>query len=193
MPTYIFKIQIVGVDPPINRVVKVSSENSFYLFHHIIQILFGWKNYHLYQFVFNNYRIADSRLVDENLGKYNDCKAIMLEDLFTKIGDKAIYEYDFGDRWIHLIELVYIESGPVCELLPIIISGSNSCPPEDCGGISGYKELKMILMDPKHEEFESYWEWVGINFNPTKFSLKTTESEIRKLNKIINGYEKGFE
>jgi hypothetical protein len=33
-----------------------------------------------------------------------------------------------------------------------VLDGDRSCPPEDCGGTSGYADLLDILLDPKHED-----------------------------------------
>ena len=49
--TFTFKIKIDGSSkPPIWRKVKVNSTISFDDFHLAIQVLFGWRNYHMYQF-----------------------------------------------------------------------------------------------------------------------------------------------
>ena len=50
MPTFTFFIKLIGTDPLVTRTFKVSSESSMYVLHHIIQVVMGWKNYHLYQF-----------------------------------------------------------------------------------------------------------------------------------------------
>ncbi|MHB9860235.1 IS1096 element passenger TnpR family protein [Streptomyces sp. YIM S03343] len=35
-----------------------------------------------------------------------------------------------------------------------------ACPPEDCGGPSGYSDFKGILADPAHEELHAMREWL---------------------------------
>ena len=192
MPTYTFKIDLLKTEPLVTRTFMVSSEISLYLMHHIIQGVMGWKNYHLYEFLIDGLKIADHRLVDNELGPITDCKLMMVEDIFTHIGKTAQYEYDFGDGWKHHLELIEISNEPLNEVLPIIISGENACPPEDCMGVHGYAELKEILKAPKHEEFESSWVWVGLKFNPLKFNKKAVEKELAKLNAHIQEYESGF-
>lgn len=44
---------------------------------------------------------------------------------------------------------------------PACLDGRRACPPEDCGGPWGYKELLKILADPSHEEHTARVEWVG--------------------------------
>lgn len=192
MPIYTFKIDLNETSPLVTRTFKVSSEISMYLMHQIIQEVMGWKNYHLYEFKIDGNKIADTRLLDEELGSITDCKTVMVEDVFTHLGKKCQYEYDFGDGWLHVLELIEISNNPVNVVLPIIVSGENACPPEDCGGVDGYAELKEILKNPKHEEFKSTWIWVGLQFNPFKFNIKATEKSLARLNANIQKYESGF-
>jgi len=55
---------------------------------------------------------------------------------------------------------------------PVCIEGKMNCPPEDCGGVWGYSDLLEILIDPKHEEYEDYIEWLGDDFDPNEFDLE---------------------
>lgn len=47
-----------------------------------------------------------------------------------------VYEYDFGDGWTHAIEIddVLDEEEPRLACLD-----ARACPPEDCGGVDGYR------------------------------------------------------
>lgn len=192
MPTFKFKIDLINTEPLVSRTIKVSSETTLYLMHHIIQTVMGWKNRHLYEFSINTLRFADSRLVDENYGDVTDVNIALLEDVFPKSGETAIYLYDFGDGWKHRLELIEISNAPQNELLPSFVSGQNACPPEDCGGSYRYKELLEFLADPAHEEYESTVECLGPKFNPNKLNRIKIEKELGILGAKIKGYEKGF-
>jgi hypothetical protein len=192
MPTYTFKVDLLNSEPLVTRTFKVSSETTLYLMHHIIQVIMGWKNYHLYEFSINNLLFADIRLVDEEFGDFTDVKAIQLEDVFSKTGTKATYLYDFGDGWKHQLELIEISNEPQNELLPAFISGQNTCPPEDCGGVYRYREIIEILADPSHEEYESIKEWLGPKINPIKLNSHSITKELGSLGAKIKIYEKGF-
>ena len=193
MPTLTFQIKLMGTEPLVTRTFKVSSESSMYVLHHIMQVVMGWKNYHLYQFEVGELVIADKRLWDEDeMGHITDAKEVSVGEVFTKVGNTAVYEYDFGDGWMHHLELVDRSIHPTQQVLPLVISGENACPPEDCGGIHGYKELLEVLKNPKHPEYRETIVWVGSTFNPTKFSVDARNKELGKLNKYIKEYEKGF-
>ena len=164
-----------------------------YVLHHIIQVVMGWNNYHLYQFEVGDLVIADKRLWDEDeMGPITDVKEVSVGDVFSELGTTAVYEYDFGDGWMHHLELVDRSIHPTQEVLPLVISGENACPPEDCGGIHGYKELLEVLKNPKHPEYGETKVWVGSTFNPTKFSVDACNKELGKLNKYMKEYETGF-
>lgn len=190
---FTFHIKLIGTEPLVTRTFNVSSESSMYTLHHIIQVVMGWKNYHLYQFEVGDLVIADKRLWDEDeMGPITDVKELSVGDVFTKVGTTAVYEYDFGDSWMHHLELVDRSIHPTQEVLPLVISGENACPPEDCGGIHGYKELLEVFKNPKHPEYKETREWVGSTFNPTKFNVDICNKELGKLNKYIKEYENGF-
>ena len=192
MPTYTFKIDLINTEPLVSRTIKVSSETSLYLMHHVVQTVMGWENRHLYEFTINNLRFADSRLVDEDFEDITDVKTVLLEDVFPKTGMAAIYLYDFGDGWKHQLELIEISNAPQNELLPSFVSGQNACPPEDCGGAYRYREIIEILADSMHEEHQSILEWLGPKFNPNTFNIIKIEKGIGVLGAKIKGYEKGF-
>jgi hypothetical protein len=163
-----------------------------YELHHIIQVVMGWTNSHLYQFNVGEEVIADTRLVDDELGPVTDVKGVMVTQVFTKVGNTLTYEYDFGDGWMHHLELVDQSTHSTHEVLPQIIGGENACPPEDCGGIHGYKELLDVLKNPKHPEYKSSKIWVGSAFDPMVCDLKTIQQKLGKLRKLIDEYEEGF-
>jgi hypothetical protein len=188
-----FHIKLIGTEPLVTRTFKVSAESSMYVLHHIIQVVMGWKNYHLYQFEVGELVIADKRLWDEEeMGPITDVKELSVGEVFTKVGTTAVYEYDFGDGWMHHLELVGRSIHPTQEVLPLVVSGENACPPEDCGGIHGYKELLEVLKNPKHPEYRETKVWVGSTFNPTKFNFEACNKELGRLKKYMKEYEEGF-
>ena len=152
----------------------------------------GWTNSHLYQFYVREQVIAYTRLVDDELGPVTDVKGLMVTQVFIKVGNTLTYEYDFWDGWMHHLELVDRSIHPTQEVLPLVVSGENACPPEDCGGIHGYKELLEVLKNPKHPECRETKVWVGSKFNPTKFSVDACNKELGKLNKYMKEYDKGL-
>lgn len=82
-----------------------------------------------------------------------------------------LYEYDFGDGWEHLIEVVDVRLPEPGTRYPRCLVGERACPPEDCGGPYSYLELLAALADPKHPEHEELAEWIGGKFDAEAFDL----------------------
>ena len=77
-----------------------------------------------------------------------------------------LYEYDFGDGWNHLVTLERIREVDAETAYPRCVAGARACPPEDCGGPSGYQNLLSTLADPGHPEHEEFRRWVPKDFDP---------------------------
>ena len=48
---YQFKVTLNGSKPPIWRRIQVRSDTTLYKLHRILQVVMGWSDYHLHQFV----------------------------------------------------------------------------------------------------------------------------------------------
>ena len=150
-------------------------------FHKIIQTSMGWKNSHLHHFI-KNQTFYSERLYDDDLWDdfdNVDYRKIKISDLLKEENEKIIYEYDFGDSWNHDIILEKILTRDNQLKYPICLSGKMNCPPEDCGGIGGYSEMLEILKQPDHEEYESYIEWLGGEFDPEYFNMNEVNEMLK--------------
>lgn len=140
-------------------------------FHKVIQTSMGWTNSHLHQFIKDN-TFYSARMQDDDFWDEMDnvdYKNMKLSDLLKKEKEKMVYEYDFGDGWEHDIILEKILPVDKNTKYPVCLAGKMSCPPEDCGGVWGYADMLEILKDPDHEEYETYVEWLGGEFDPEYF------------------------
>ena len=92
----------------------------------------------------------------------------------------AMYAYDFGDDWEHVI--VHEGMEPVEESLtyPRCVSGARRGPPEDCGGVHGYAEFLQAIARPNHPEHESLLQWAGGSFDPDAFMPAVVFDDPRK-------------
>lgn len=181
------KIQLRGVTkPPIWRKVEVSATDTFYDLHNIIQGAMGWYNAHLHQFIIGHNYIGLPDPYDDFMEK-KDSRKIKLGQVFTTIKDKITYEYDFGDGWEHLITLEAINEAEKNVTYPRLKQGKSACPPEDCGGVWGYIDLRAAINDPKHESYEDLREWMEMEedeaFDPKEFDLEEHQSDMMALYK----------
>ena len=174
---YQFKILLQGSNPPIWRRIQVPDSYSFYGLHVAIQDSMGWEDYHLHEFNIQNPRASgeDNIGIPDDSGWGGDILPGWKKKLsyyFSLQNPTALYRYDFGDGWEHLITLEKIFPAEEKTTYPQCIKGKRACPPEDCGGVWGYKNLLEILDDPKHEEYKCRLEWLGDNFDAEKFDPK---------------------
>lgn len=76
-------------------------------------------------------------------------------DYRVKLSDflpaKVKYIYDFGDHWVHNIEVLReIENFP--QNYPLCVEGEGESPPEDVGGERGYEEFMKVIGNPTHPD-----------------------------------------
>lgn len=173
---YQFKITLKGIRPPIWRRIQVPSTYSFAQLHHAIQRAMGWYDEHLHEFRIlrpdtgleaaiglpDANSFADEEVLDERRQK--------IAKYFSLANPKALYIYDFGDDWEHMVVLEKILPPGDGVVYPICITGKRACPPEDCGGVWGYAELLEVLANPAHPRHQELKEWVGGEFDPEAFS-----------------------
>jgi hypothetical protein len=183
MTNKIYQIQIAlrNFKPKIWRRILIPSDFFLSDFHKVIQTTMGWTNSHLNQFIKNRtfYSVKhpdDDMWSDMDNVDYKKKKTRILDLLRTE-KDKIIYEYDFGDGWEHDIILEKILPVDSNIKYPICVTGKMNCPPEDCGGVWGYADMLEILKQPDHEEYKSFIEWLGDEFDPEYFD----KDEINEL------------
>lgn len=91
-------------------------------------------------------------------------------DLRRGCGTVATYAYDFGDDWHHVVLHEGFEPIRKGATYPVCVAGAGRCPPEDCGGISGYEELLRVLADPSDEGHKAMLDWTGGRIDPHEFN-----------------------
>jgi hypothetical protein len=180
------KVTLLDTKPPIWRRVLVDGRSSLDHVHEVIQAAFGWWNYHLHEFEVGRtrYGVPDP---DEDWGepprdeRHTRLRAIAAE------GSSFRYTYDFGDGWDHKITVEKVLTADATQTVPACTDGRRACPPEDCGGTWGYRELLEILADPTHPERDERREWIGRPFDPEAFDPSEFEDNLR------NGRLAGFD
>ena len=178
--TYQLKVTLNGAKPPIWIRILVPNDIQLGKLHIVLQVLMGWTNSHLHQFVSGRtfYGIQDDEFSFEM--EVEDENKYKLNQLLISEKDSFKYEYDFGDGWEHKIVLEKILPYEKDKQLPRCIKGKRACPPEDCGGIWGYQELLDILKNPEHTEYEDMVEWLGGEFDSEAFSISETNEMLEE-------------
>ena len=106
MRVYAIEVTLLGTKPSIWRRFLVERDITLPQLHSALQILMGWTNSHLHQFIFQKRKRADGA---------------KLGDLIGSPGSKLLYEYDFGDGWQH--ELLLEENPQWRRIVPADVRG----------------------------------------------------------------------
>lgn len=173
---YQFKITLLGIKPLIWRRFRVYHDITFRQLHNIVQITMGWENSHLFQFFWGYTRFTDSLLGAEDKTASN-----IMGEFITQEGAILGYEYDFGDGWQHelVLEKILTRTPQPC---PICTHGRRACPPEDCGGTWGYRELVKAMKARRGYRYREYKEWLGGYFDANTFELEAINASLAQPN-----------
>ncbi|OIP44990.1 MAG: hypothetical protein COZ12_06345 [Deltaproteobacteria bacterium CG_4_10_14_3_um_filter_60_8] len=176
---YQLKITLRDSHPPIWRRVLVPGNFSLDKLHQVIQLAMGWTDSHLHQFIVDGefYSIPSS----EDWEPVLDERRFKLKQIAPSLKRKFTYEYDFGDSWTHEVVVEKIITAGPGEKYPQCIKGKRACPPEDVGGIWGYETFQEAMQDARHEEHDSYLEWIGGEFDPEAFDLAATNQALWRV------------
>lgn len=169
MPAYRYRALelLVSLDLEVYKAVRriiVPADLEFERLHKVLQSVFGWKNYHLYDF---NIHDGDknnpvTRIVPNKECLEYDEGAILMEghtlSEFLPEYKHIVYTYDMGDNWEHEIQLVQVIEDYNKEA-PSLVEAIGQTPPEDVGGVGGYVNFREIMLNPDNPEYKEMKEW----------------------------------
>lgn len=166
------KVTLQDIDPPIWRRLLVPSTVPLAKLHKIIQRAMGWEDSHLHQFLVGKqiYGTADPDGFGMDRETLSE-RTHLLEQVAFRAKMKLLYEYDFGDSWLHEVLVEKVLPAEPGARYPVCLEGARACPPEDCGGPPGYEDLLQALSDPSHPEHEDIKDWLGDDFDPEALDL----------------------
>lgn len=193
----VLHVALAEITPPIWRRLRVPDRLTLDQLHRVLQLVFGWMDYHLYEFRPGGdedsaddgrrarlgaletprlrWTIPDAEWDDPDFVETRDSRQTTLRELALARGAALSYVYDFGDEWVHhiLVEKVVKARGAEDDSLPTLLDGARAGPPEDAGGVSGYERLVEVLADPEDEEHEDVRRWAasftGVPYDPERF------------------------
>ena len=192
VPTDVLEIEITlsEIQPKIWRRVLIDPDTTFLELHYIIQFAMGWTNSHLHHFIIGQEDVYIGVPDPESFTEYIDSATVLVSDFLREPNDSSIYEYDFGDLWVHTITLLQRMPRLPGMALPTVIGGARACPPEDCGNTRGYQEMVEILKKPRSKAAKSYTEWLGYVYDPEYFNLlETNNSYFKNFKKVLGEWE----
>jgi len=167
-PAFDLDIELALVEKNAKRKLRVGANITFERLHKIIQAAYNWHECHLYQFLlFRNGDEGEQPSVEivtnkEESANPKTAKLVHREKLCDYLNEykHVLYIYDFGDSWMHYIDVV----GSLDDFdgdLPILLEGENDAPPEDCGGPEGFEDFLKIMSKPRGAEYKEMKEWAA--------------------------------
>jgi hypothetical protein len=171
-------ISLLESSPLIWRRVLVPSGITLGTLHKVLQVVMGWEDCHSHEYLFDGeaYTVPDP---DIEFGRtLRDERRKKLSSLLKSENDTLRYLYDPGDGWVHAVTLEKILPEEKSLKTPRCIEGEGACPPENCGGISGYAELLKVLDDPDHPHYREKRAWAGGRFDPGRFDPKVVNRRL---------------
>ena len=209
---YIVEISLNDAPERVTR--RLSVPSNLYVGHLVYELVYamGWDGCHLTELTQGNtlWRSTKEKAMDAESGLeyeelYPDMKVrnsfrATVSQLLKNVGDECFLTYDMGDSWHHTVRLVEIRRYEYKDILfsnigVEILSGEGACPPEDCGGVSGYEEILRIIKDPDEYEYERFTSLLGKNYDPAFFDIRYARLRLydyeRTIGEVLHGlYER---
>jgi Plasmid pRiA4b ORF-3-like protein len=183
-PFFRLRVTLADISPPIWREVVVRAGTTLDTLHEVLQVVMGWEDSHMHAFRVGKIEFGDPE---------SDADAPIRSEMTATIDELArltrrkptLYEYDFGDSWVHeiLIEPEQDEPNLARRRATIAwcVGGARACPPEDCGGAPGYEDLADAIADEESPQHEELMEWLGRPFDPERFDVVEVNRKLAKL------------
>ena len=140
------KITLRYIRPPIWRRLLVADTFTLGNLHHLIQCAMGWGGGHMHEFRMPPRGFGPPLRTFGHEGEDED--ATLLREVLVRKRQVLLYEYDFGDGWLHEVLVEQIVPLDPSGHYPVCLAGARACPPDDCGGVPGYGQLLEALRSP---------------------------------------------
>lgn len=150
----------------------------------------GWQNAHLHQFRIGDrchgLSGADLDLAPEDAVRLDQVIATdIVTDPAPRIQTVLEYLYDFGDDWEHQVTVEMVVAADPDGRYPRCTGGQGACPPEDCGGIPGYRRVRDVVAGPPSPDQTELLDWLGLDrpadFDPARFDHRDADTRLVAL------------
>ena len=183
LTVHILKVTLLDVTPQVWRVIRVPSAVTLSALHAVVQVAMGWEDRHLHEWT-----VGDDVYTSPDEDDWGDDSGDETEAVLGElVGADAVlrYDYDFGDGWEHLVEVVSVDDYDGAVAPVEVLDGARSAPPEGCGGPSGYEHLLDVPSDPDDEEHDDVVERFGDWFDPAAFDRVAINRRLEVLWRVV--------
>jgi Plasmid pRiA4b ORF-3-like protein len=176
---YQLRIRLDRISPLIWRRLLLTDTTTIAELHTIIQLAFGWSDFHLHRFLIHGKSYGIAYLGGMTFA--DDPDLLHLTDFRFRAGECFTYEYNFHVPWRHQIRLEQILSPAPGQRYPVCVGGARAAPPEECDGPHAFLALRQhyhphelldrllaLIGDPEahhdpYEELRTLQYWAAIN------------------------------
>lgn len=199
---FALEMELMGSPVPVKRCLHIPENMNLGYVQEVLMLAMGWEGFHLKEIRFGGITYFTRMAGGENPEEMEefpqrDSFQYTLGDLLKLPSDTFTFIYDLGDDWKHIVKLT--------DVLPNrddhtdgdyvgahLISGQGACPPEDVGGVDGYADMLKSFAGPNDEERESYFKWLGREFDPEFFDLHELQNRVEDFQRVIGEARWGF-
>jgi len=131
--------EFVKANPHVSRTIQIKGGQTLQTLHHAIFRAFDREQGHLYEFQFGKgphdpkgprYTILVNREGLDDEPDAGDVAKTTIDSLGLKAGRSFGYWFDFGDNWMHQINVLTIEDAPSSGRFPKITKRVGESPPQ---------------------------------------------------------------
>ena len=187
---YQLRAVIRGISPMIWRRLLVRNDSTVAQLHEVLQIAFGWDDEHLNRFEIRGREYAVYREGGGLIGI--DARRVRLRDLKLRRLERFVYEYDFGDSWIHDLRLEATLPVNLRTTYPTCVAGKCAAPPEDCGGPHAFmanrgyvasrsRRQSIEELDDFEERLDDEYFESFDDYDPNRFDRRLINRALHKL------------
>ncbi len=182
LPIYRLKISLEDIEPPIWRRLE-TCDCSLDDLHELIQASFDWESFHPHAFEIQGHEYAATS--EFGTSEFEDAAEVFLSDLIENRCYEFHYEYDFGDSWIHRIEIEDTLPAEEGVRYPRCLDGKRAAPPEDSGGPYQYPYLLQAFADPENAADPDILDWIAPDFDPERFDLDNLNKMLLRMRSYL--------
>jgi hypothetical protein len=149
-------------DGVVSRTVVVPSDWSLAFLHGVVQTVFGWLDYHEYEFSIpgdaqkRRWTEQSTSLDDFGDGKYLESSETPISALVASKGAKIDYTYDFGD--CNEVEITLL--GTVAKPSPKEFATEGPDVVEDSAGVGGIAGIVAVAKHGKGKQYKQVADWL---------------------------------
>ena len=174
------RVSLVEFEPLVWRRVLVPDSIALPKLHRVIQELMLWWDYHLHVFEIGDEVFGQPELDEDEDFNWRNERGVKVASRL-RVGDSLEYTYDFGDNWHLRVELEAVLGVRTRLKHAVCVAGEHAAPPEDAGGVGGFREFLDALADPRNDEHENYVEWSGGNYDFESLDLAEINARLQQV------------